>query len=64
MVLLPIPRGGVFDYAQEGIVITRIVHQMQVGQHVLDLAAPIELEPIDDLIGHAFVVERELQASR
>ena len=37
---------------------------MQIRQHVLDFFALVELQPVDHLIGHALIAQREFQAAR
>ena len=49
------------DDAQQGGVVRRIVDQVQVGQQILDLFALEELQPLDDLVRHAVLVQRQFE---
>ena len=41
------------DHPQQGRFVGRVVHQLQVGQQVLDLLALEEGQAVDHLVGHA-----------
>ncbi|CDC95621.1 putative uncharacterized protein [Alistipes sp. CAG:268] len=56
--------GRVIDDAAEGLVVARVDHQADVGQHVLDLLVVVERRALVDAVGDAAAAEVVLEHGR
>ena len=54
----------IVDDAPEGLVVARVDHQPDIGQHILDLLAVVERRPLVDAVGNAAAAQRLFERLR